>query len=84
MDAIDNAIKAAEKPGEGAIANVVLNVEASTDADTIQANIPKDVMTQASKTGIDSFTISTPIGSITFDSNALSDLSEKAAGKAKI
>lgn len=84
MDVIDNAIKEAEKLGEDAIANVALNVEAPADATAIQANIPKDAVTHASKAGVGSFTISIPVGYITFDSSALSELSEKAAGDLKI
>jgi len=83
-DAVDKAMKEAEKIGEGAIVNVVLKVEATANATTIENITPKEAVTKASKAGINSLTISTPVGSITFDSNTISDLSEKAAGDLKI
>lgn len=82
-DAIDKAMKEAEKLGEGTKSNVVLKVEAPANVTTVQTSIPKEAVIKASKSGISSLTISTPIGDITFDSNALSTISKEAAGDIK-
>lgn len=78
-DAIDSMIKEAEKLGEDAITNITLKVQAPTDAASIETNIPEEAIAQIEKAGINSLTVSTPVGDITFDSEAISDL-EKEAG----
>ena len=78
-DAIEKGLNEAEKLGEGAITNIILNAPAPIDATGIETNIPEEAIAQIAKAGINSLTVSTPVGDITFDSEAISDL-EKEAG----
>jgi uncharacterized repeat protein (TIGR02543 family) len=83
-DAISKAMEEAEKQGEGTVARVKINVEASADATTAETIIPKEAVSQASEAGIGALTISTPVASITLDANTLSALSEEAIGDMEI
>lgn len=83
-DAISKAMEEARKRGESTAARVEIKVEAPADAGAVEISIPKEAVSQASETGIGALTISTPVASITFDTNALSTLSGEAAGDVKI
>ena len=79
-DAIGKAQEEADKPGEGGAAQVEINVEAPADTTTATISIPGEAISQAAEAGIGALTISTPVASITFGTNALSTLAEEATG----
>ena len=83
-DAINKAIEEAEKQGDSKEARVEIKVEASENATTVETIIPEDTLRQTLEADIDALTISTSVATITFDANALSNLSEETAGDMKI
>lgn len=83
-DAVSKAVEEAEKQGNGMAARVEIKVEAPADVKTVETSIPKGAVELTAEGKTDALTISTPVAAITFDKNALSTISDEAAGDVKI
>jgi uncharacterized repeat protein (TIGR02543 family) len=83
-NAISKAVEEARKQGEGALAKIEIKLEASADVTSTEVSIPKEAMSRTSEAGICAFTITTPIASITFDTDTLSAISDEAVDELKI
>lgn len=82
-DAVAKAVEV-QKMDSTVKARVEIKVNASNNASAEEIIIPKKSITQVSDAGIDSLMISTPIATITFDTNTISTLSEEATEDIKI
>lgn len=84
--ALDTAIKAAkeaEKQGKNKVkAEVKLEVKAATNATTVETKLPVTSIRDIAKKQNSVLTVDTPLGSVSFDNEALSVISDNAsAGK---
>ncbi|HBN85082.1 MAG TPA: hypothetical protein DDZ89_14705 [Clostridiales bacterium] len=75
-DAIGRATAEAKKQGEGAKTKIEINVEAPAGNTSVDTIIPKGAVNSIIAAGIDLLTVTTPVASITLDSNALLALYE--------
>ncbi|MFA7672623.1 MAG: InlB B-repeat-containing protein [Clostridia bacterium] len=75
-NAIDTALNAAGSDDAGMLAEVEIKVQAPTDATNVEVTIPQESLKRASDGGIDRFTSSNPLASVTFNSEALATLTE--------
>ncbi len=83
-EAVNKAVEAAAKKGEGTAAKVEIKVAAPVDAKTVETSIPKTAVLAVSESKADALKVSTPIAEITFDMNALSTISKEAAGDVNV
>lgn len=83
-DAVNKAVEEAAKQGADTSAVVAIKVDAPAGAKTVEISIPKDVVSLAAESDIKALTVSTPVASISFDSDALSTIAREAAKDVKI
>lgn len=83
-EAVNKAVEAAAKKGEGTAAKVEIKVTAPVDAKAVETSIPKTAVLAVSESKADALKVSTPIAEITFDKNALSTISKEAAGDVNV
>ena len=83
-EAVDKAKEEAEKQGNGTSVVVEMAVEATAGTNRVETSIPKDAMALVASGGADALKISTPIASISFDSDALDKIYDEASGEVKI
>ncbi len=81
-NAIAKASEAAAKSGRPAM--VEIKVKAPADAKTVETTIPQASIRELARGKVEALTINTPAAEITFDAEALSAISERAAGEVKI
>jgi len=82
--AVNSAVAEAKKQGDGTAAVVEIKVAASANTNSVETSIPKDAIGLAANGGADALKISTPVASISFDSDALDRIYGEAAGDVKI
>ncbi len=83
-NAVNQAVSEARKQGDGTKAAVRINIETEAGANTVEAAISESSLTLMAEGGIEKFTVSNPIASITFSNKVLSAISGEAAGDVKI
>lgn len=83
-DAVDKAVEAAAKNGEGTTAIVDIKVNAPADAKLVETTMPKAAIDTVASSKIDALTVSTPVANLTFDADALDTISGEATGDVKI
>ena len=83
-EAVNSAVAEAKKQGAGTAAVVEIKVDAPADSSSVETGIPKDAMDLAARGGTDALKISTPVASISFDTNALSTINNETSGDVKI
>lgn len=76
--------QAAANEGEGTKAVVEIRVVAPDDADSVGTIISGPALDQIAGSGVGAFTVSTPVASVTFDSQALSTISTEAGGNVNV
>ncbi len=77
-DAAAKAADEARKQGDSVKTRVELVVDAPTDAKTVELSISKQALSLAAEAETDEFKVSTPVASITFDAETLSNISQEA------
>ncbi len=82
--AVNSAVAEAKKQGEGTAAVVEIKVDAPANANSVETGIPKDAIGLAVSGGTDALKVSTPVASISFDSDALASINKEAVGDVKI
>lgn len=78
------AVKEAEQRGGGITAGITIHIEAPQSSSSVTTGIPAAAIRQAVEEGIRTFTVSTSIASVSFDSETLSEIAEESAGQVKI
>jgi hypothetical protein len=82
--AVNQAVDQAVIQGEKATAGVKINVQSSADTTMAETTLSKDGLGVARDAGIAAMSISTPVGLITFDQEALSTLCDESGEDVKI
>lgn len=82
--AVSSAIKEAEKENELTTAHIEIKEDSKKSIKSVEIIIPKTDLKLISESTIDSLTISSSIGSITFDSDALDTITNESTDKARI
>jgi uncharacterized repeat protein (TIGR02543 family) len=80
--AVNRAVKEAEK--ELATAEIVIKIDALESSKSVETIIPKTAFDTISKSTIHSLTVSSPIGSITFDTDSLNSISKESTDDLRI
>lgn len=83
-EAVDKAKVEAEKQGNGTSVVVEVAVEATTGTNRVETGIPKEAIGLAANGGADELKISTPVASISFDSDALAGINKEASADVRI
>ena len=83
-DAINLAVEAAAKKGINTQVKVAVKVTAPSNAKSVETSMLKAAFTAVADGKTDELTVSTPIGSMTFDGEALSTIGKEMAGDVKI
>jgi hypothetical protein len=83
-NAVNQAVSEAGKQGDGTKAEVRINIETDAGANTVEVAISESSITLMAEGGIEEFTVSNPIASITFSNKVLSAISGEASGDVKI
>lgn len=83
-EAINKVIEAEAKMGEGTAANLEIKLSGPADAKVVEVSLPKAAIDKVVGNKLDAMTISTSIGDITFDKEAVKTISREAAGDVKI
>ena len=74
QDAVNEALEAARNQGGGTAASVEIQVTASANSTSVETSLPRAAVGAAAAGGLQALTVSSPVASITFDSNALSTI----------
>lgn len=82
--AVNSAYKEAAKQNETISAKIKIEIDAVKTAKSIEAIIPKTAFDLISESTIKSLTISSPIGSMTFDPAALDTISKESTDEVRI
>ncbi|MDF3002924.1 MAG: cell wall-binding protein, partial [Bacillota bacterium] len=82
--AMIGAVKEAEQRGGAITAGITIHIDAPQSSSSVTTGIPTEAIRQAVAEGIRTLTVSTPIASVSFDSETLSGIAGETAGQVKI